>query len=167
MTTTPEPWTPTSAEPDYPSVSLTLGSDRPALLPEKSALPRGLAVSRRTRFTVPADGAAALQARTVVRPALRLLLGSDDDAERLRRRIETCLAEMAAVAYACTTDEHLLCSVWLDPDHVFVSVEHDLALPAVPDDSTVGLSLVKSIADEYGTHVEQGTHQTWAAVRRL
>ncbi|MFD9248350.1 hypothetical protein [Streptomyces bottropensis] len=107
-----------------------------------------------------------MQARTVARPALQLILGAGDHAERLSRRIETCLAELVALAYTVTTDELLLCSVWTDQEHVFLSVEHDHALPLTPSDATMGLSVVKTIADDYGTHRTDTGHQTWAALRR-
>ncbi|MGW0757070.1 hypothetical protein ACWD1Y_11380 [Streptomyces sp. NPDC002814] len=170
MTTEPEPWTPTSdahTEWDAVLASLTIPPvDSPTLLPEKPALPAGLAITRRIRFPVDATGAAALQARSVARPALRLILGAGDQAERLSRRIETCLAELVALAYTVTTDDMLLCSVWTDDEHVFLSVEHDHALPQVPGDETMGLSVVKTIADDYGTHRTDNGHQTWAALRR-
>lgn len=169
MTTAPEPWTPNSAAYGREAVtttSLTVPADCSALFPEKPALPNGLAIARRIRFPVPATGAAALQARQVARPALKLILGVDDQAERLSRRIETCLAELVALAYTITTGDDLLCCVWTDRDHVFLAVEHDEALPSVPSDTTMGLTIVKAIADDYGTHRTDSGYQTWAAVVR-
>ncbi|MFC8537947.1 hypothetical protein [Streptomyces sp. NPDC057249] len=129
-------------------------------------MPNGLAVTRRVRFPVPATGGAALQARQVARPALTLMLGAGGRAERLIRRIETCLAELVALAYTVTEDDDLVCCVWTDPDHVFLSVEHAQAMPAVPSAATMGLNVVKAIADDYGTHRTDTGHQTWAAIGR-
>ncbi|MER6232551.1 hypothetical protein ACFUC2_05145 [[Kitasatospora] papulosa] len=169
MTSAPEPWTPNSDifnPRNTATASLTLPSDCSALLPEKPALPNGLAISRRVRFTVPATGTAALQARQVARPALTLILGAGEQAERLSRRIETCLAELVALAYTVTTGEDLLCCVWLDAEHVFLSVEHEEPMPRVASDITMGLSVVKAIADDYGTHRTDTGYQTWAAIDR-
>ncbi|MFB8025911.1 MULTISPECIES: hypothetical protein [unclassified Streptomyces] len=167
MTIAPEPWTPfTVRTEDTATLALTLPG-RPFLLPQKPALPNGLAITRRSRFPLPANGSAAIQARTIVRSVLRLILGSGDAAERVSRRVETCLAELVAVAYTHSAGEDLLCAVWVDADHIFMSVEHDQALPAHPDETTMGLNLVKTIASDYGTHFSDGTHQTWAAVPQL
>jgi hypothetical protein len=134
--------------------------------PQGLSLAAGLAITRRIRFPVPATGAAALQARTYARPGLRLILGAGDQAEHLSRRVETCLAELVAVAYTVTDDDDLLCSVWTDAEHVFLSVEHEQPLPRVPSKATMGLSVVKAIADDYGTHRTDTGHQSWAAIRR-
>lgn len=169
MTTAPEPWTPHSTNYGRQALSapsLTIPADCSALFPEKPALPNGLAISRRIRFPVPATGSAPLQARQVARPVLKLVLGAGAQAERLSRRIETCLAELVALAYTVTTGDDLLCCLWTDPDHVFLAVEHEQALPSVPSTTTMGLSIVKTIADDYGTHRTDSGHQTWAAIVR-
>ncbi|AWI32660.1 hypothetical protein [Streptomyces tirandamycinicus] len=162
MTTTPEHWTPPDGRRFEPWLTLPKG---PSFLLKRPALPNGLAVTRRTRFPVPANGTAAIQARTVIRPVLMLMLGIGELAETLTRRIETCLSELVAVAYTHTSDDHLLCSVWTDAEHAFLSVEHDQPLPQ-DDDSTMYLHVVRALADDYGTHVSEGTHQTWVALRR-
>ncbi|MEU5181183.1 hypothetical protein AB0G49_14135 [Streptomyces longwoodensis] len=170
MTTEPERRTPYT-DAHYGAGALFLATEIPSdtnspLLPEKPALPAGLAITRRVRYPVRATGAAAVQARTVARPALRLILGAGDEAERLSRRIETCLAELVALAYTTTDDDMLLCSVWTDDRHVFLSVEHDRPLPTRPDSTTVGLSVVKTITDDYGTHRTDNGYETWAALQR-
>lgn len=139
--------------------------DRPAQLPATDALLAGLGISRRSRFPVHAAAEAPAQARTVARTVLHLMLGTGEGPERTSRRVQTCLAELVAIAYTRTTAQEMVCAVWMDAEHVFLSVEHDQALPQAPDDSTLGLHLVKTIADDYGTHFTEGMHQTWAAVR--
>ncbi|WP_330335682.1 hypothetical protein OHS33_38535 (plasmid) [Streptomyces sp. NBC_00536] len=136
--------------------------DRPALLPEKPALP-----THSSRFPVRASGNAALQARPVARSVLKLILGASDNAERTTRRVETCLAELVAAAYTRTSSDYLICEIGVDSDHVFVTVEHEEALPTSPDETTIGLHLVKTIAHDYGTHIVGDAFHTWAAVRRL
>ncbi|MFD3815228.1 hypothetical protein ACFWRZ_09180 [Streptomyces rubiginosohelvolus] len=161
----PEQWVPSNAAGHDATASLTLPS-RPQLLPEKPALPTGVAILRRSRFTVTANGSASIQARNVVRSVLALMVGSDAAAERTVRRVENCLTELVAIAYTRTRSADMLCEVWMDSSHLFISVEHDEALPDRHDETTVGLNVVKTIADDYGTHITGTTHQTWAAIRR-
>ncbi|MFB6505583.1 hypothetical protein ACFC07_22170 [Streptomyces sp. NPDC056099] len=151
-------------DPAYAAMTLP---DRPSLLPAKPPLPTGLAITRRSRFTVAANGSASVQARKVLRSVLALMVGTGHEAERTVRRIENCLSELVAVAYLRTYGEDMLCEVWMDSEHVFISVEHDEALPALPNETTLGLNVVKTIADDYGTHITGTTHQTWAAIRRI
>ncbi|WP_433860116.1 hypothetical protein [Streptomyces kronopolitis] len=165
MNTPPEPWAPPNAVQDTHTGSTTLSADRHALLPNKPALPAGLAITRRSRFAVKAEGSASIQARTVVRSVLALMVGTGGSAELTARRIENCLAELVAIAYTRTRGEDMLCEVWMDGEHVFISVEHDEALPLHPDQTTVGLNVVKTVADDYGTHINGTIHQTWAAIR--
>ncbi|MEU7228966.1 hypothetical protein [Streptomyces chrestomyceticus] len=134
--------------------------------PENPTLPNGLAITRRSRFTVPATGTAPYEVRDVARTMLRLMLDADDTAETLVRRVETCLSEIAAITYTLTEGESLVCAVWVDAEHAFLSIEHEHQLPQVSHDTTTRLTTVKAIADDYGTHFENGVHQTWAAVRR-
>jgi hypothetical protein len=35
----------------------------------------------------------------------------------------------------------------------------------MPDDTTIGLRVVKALADDYGSHMVDGVFQMWAAVR--
>lgn len=129
-------------------------------------------MTRRSRFPVPATDAASAEACTIARPILRLILGvvagagSGDSGAVLRRRIEACLAELVAIAYTASSGDDLLCSVWVDADHVFLSVDHDQPLPRVPGDDAMSLSAVVSIADDYGSVVTDTGSQTWAAIRR-
>jgi hypothetical protein len=128
-------------------------------------MPKSLGITHRSRFTVDAAPEAPQQARTVARGLLTLILGRHDAAERVIRSVLLCLAEFTAVAYVRTSGDTLLCALWRDGEHVFVSVEHDEPLPAGPDDSTLGLELVKTLADDYGSHIVPGGYQMWAAVR--
>ncbi|MFI9052494.1 hypothetical protein [Streptomyces sp. NPDC053427] len=148
-------------------MSMMLPANCPAPLSQKPTLPTGLSITRRSRFAVKANGSASIQARTVARSVLALMLGTGDSAERTTRRIENCLTELVAIAYTRTRGHDMLCEVWLDSEHVFISVEHDEALPVHADQTTVGLNVVKTIADDYGTHINGTIHQTWAAIRRV
>ncbi|RSS95072.1 hypothetical protein EF903_05380 [Streptomyces sp. WAC05292] len=168
MTSSSEPSVPHSAwDAEDTLTFLPLPQQRPALLPEKPALPTGVTVTHSSRFSVPASGDAALSARTVARSVLKLLLGASENAERTTRRVETCLAELVAVAYTRTSGSYLVCELGSDSEHVFVTVEHQEALPTRADETTIGLNLVKTIADDYGTHIVSGDYHTWAAVRRV
>ncbi|KIF00908.1 hypothetical protein PL81_38450 [Streptomyces sp. RSD-27] len=133
----------------------------------KPALPAGVIITHSSRFPVPASGDAALQARPVARSVLKLVLGASNNAERTMRRVETCLAELVAVAYTRTNSDYLICEIGVDDDHVFVTVEHEEALPTTADETTIGLQLVKTIAHDYGTHIVEDAFHTWAAVRRV
>ncbi|MEV0487325.1 hypothetical protein AB0I69_42835 [Streptomyces sp. NPDC050508] len=126
-----------------------------------------MAITRRSRFTVSSNGSASVQARKVARSVLGLMVGTGNDAERTVRRIENCLSELVAVAYLRTFGADMLCEIWMDAEHVFISVEHDEALPVQPSETSAGLNIVKTIADDYGTHITGTTHQTWAAIRRV
>lgn len=143
-----------------------LTDHRPTSLPGRAPLSDALAITRRIRFVVPAGDTAAGQARTAPRPALKLILGSGGQAEGLIRRIETCLAELVALAHTAHTDDIILCSVWTDRDHVFLCVEHDRPFPEKPVDAALGLVVVRAVADDHGTHSTDKGYQTWAALRR-
>ncbi|MEU1221276.1 hypothetical protein [Streptomyces microflavus] len=150
----------------FRTLMLSLRHDAHEILSEKPALPNGLIISRRSRFVIPASGSAPIEARGVARTMLRLMLSGDEASEALVRRVETCMAEIVAVVYTLTEDDALLCSVWVDDEHAFLSVEHHHRLPQVADQTSLALSVVQTIADDFGTHFEDGVHQTWAAVRR-
>ncbi|WP_158716914.1 hypothetical protein [Streptomyces rimosus] len=164
---TPEPWAPTHAASSdaHSALTLSLRFSRHAF-PKKPSLPNGLAITRRSRFTVPATGTAVYKVREVARTMLRLMLTADSASEAVVRRVETCLSEITTITYPLTEGDSLVCAVWVDAEHVFLSVEHEHQLPQVAADITIGLHLVKAIAADYGTHFENGVHQTWAAVRR-
>ncbi|MFD7764102.1 hypothetical protein [Streptomyces microflavus] len=139
--------------------SLTL----PPPLPEKPALPTGLAITRRSAFTVTANDRASDQACNIARSVLALMIGSDDAAERTVRQVLMCFGELVSLASTRTDGTDMLCEVWMDSHHLFVCVEHDERSPAGTDPA---LTFVKAIADDHGTHIAGTTHQTWAAIRR-
>ncbi|MGW7089987.1 hypothetical protein ACWGH2_41760 [Streptomyces sp. NPDC054871] len=118
----PDPWFAASALPD-----------RSSLLPAKPSVPMELAITRRSRFAVPANDSAPLQARTVARSVIALMIGTGDSAQRTIRRIENCLTELVESASTRTAGPDILCEVSLDSEHVFISVEHDEASPEEQD----------------------------------
>lgn len=152
-------------EDDAPTLPLSLPC--PALLPQKSAFPTGIGITRRSRFPIAATGEAPQQARAVARSVLSLFLGSDQAAARTSSRVQVCLSELVAIAFTRTHGDTLLCEMWKDSEHVFVSVEHDEPLPLTADDSTIGLNVVKTVAHDYGSHIQPGSYQMWAAIRML
>jgi hypothetical protein len=99
---------------------------------------------------------------------LPLMLGRSDDAARLTvRGVQTCLMELVEFARDRTSDDSVLCEVWLDQQHVFVSIEHTQpACTEHPFSCHCDLSTVASIADDHGTHQTQDGYQTWAAIRK-
>lgn len=145
---------------------MALPRSQPQQRPAPATVPTRCAIKRSARFVVNADGSAPLQARAVARSLLTLCL-TNPNPERTIRRVQTCLSELVAVAYTRAHDDTLLCALWLDTEHVFISVEHAEPLPATPGDCTLGLNVVKTIADDYGSHVLAGGYQMWAAIRMI
>jgi hypothetical protein len=153
-----------AATPDMPAAR-----DRGSLswphLPEKAAFPTGLDVTRRSRFAVATTAMAPMQARNVARSILELGLTATEASTAVSRQVQACIAELTAIAYTRAHGSHLLCELWRDSEHVFVAVQHNEPLPLLPDDTTLGLNVVKSLADDYGSHMVDGVFQMWAAVR--
>jgi hypothetical protein len=150
----------------FPDMSAARDS-RPASwphLPDKAAL-TGLGVTHRSRIAVAATAEAPMKARTVARSVMSLMLGASEASAAVNRQVQACVSELAAIAYTRAVGSHLLCELWRDSDHVFVAVQHDEPLPLLPDDTTIGLNVVKALADDYGSHMVDGMSQMWAAIR--
>lgn len=169
MTTEPPgtwiPRTSAHSERDAALTSLTVPADCSALFPEKPILPSKLAITRRSRFAVAATPKAPIQARTVACTVVSLILGATETTSSISRQVQGCIAELAGIAYTRALGTHLLCEVWRDSEHIFTSVQHDEPFPMLPDDTTIGLNVVKTLADDYGSHMVDGSFQSWAAVR--
>lgn len=106
-----------------------------------------------------------MQARNVARSLLSLLLTPSETATVVNRKVLACITELAGIAYTRAEGSHMLCELWRDSEHLFAAVQHDEQLPLLPDDTTIGLNVVKSLADDYGSHMVDGAFQMWAAVR--
>jgi hypothetical protein len=134
-------------------------------LPEKAPFPTGIGITRRSRFAVATTAMAPIQARNVARTILELILTTSEASTAVSRQVQACVAELVAIAYTRNVGSHLLCELWRDSEHVFTAVQHAEPLPLMPDDTTIGLRVVKALADDYGSHMVDGVFQMWAAVR--
>ncbi|MEU9925052.1 hypothetical protein AB0H51_27855 [Streptomyces griseoluteus] len=125
-----------------------------------------LDVTHRSRFAVATSDLAPQEARRVASTILDLILTPTEAAVAVRRQVLACLAELVAIAFIRSSySTHLLCELWRDSEHVIASVEHHEPLPLLPDETTLGLTVVRTLADDYGSHKVDGKFQMWAAVR--
>ncbi|MFF4188135.1 hypothetical protein ACFYZ9_33570 [Streptomyces sp. NPDC001691] len=144
-------------------------ASRPLHASHRPALPEALHVKRTARYVVNAGAEASTQACTVARALFSSVLGTppSPESDLTIHRVLACLSELASIGTAHTHGDTLLCELWKDDEHVFVSVEHDTLWRATPQSRTSGLNLVTLIADDYGSHIAAGVCQTWAAIRIL
>ncbi|MFJ5142950.1 hypothetical protein [Streptomyces sp. NPDC088707] len=132
-------------------------------LPVAATLPVGLTITHRSRFVLSRNASAPMQAWTVVGRVLPLMLNrSGESAQRTVRQVQACVTELVEFASSRTVEDSVLGEVWLDQQHVFVSVEHTQP-PFVGSRHSMGA--VGNISDEHGTHEAQNAYQTWAAIR--
>jgi hypothetical protein len=150
-----------------PDMSAAWGSDSITWphLPDKAAVLTSMGVTHRSRFAVAVNAAAPMQARTVARSVMTLMLGASEASAAVNRQVQTCISELVAIAYTRALGTHMLCELWRDSEHIFMGVQHDEPLPLLPDDTTIGLNVVKVLAADYGSNMVDGASQMWAAIR--
>ncbi|MBG7704887.1 hypothetical protein HCJ76_44200 [Streptomyces sp. MC1] len=134
-------------------------------LPQKAA-EAALGVTHRSRFVVATSATAPMQARNVARSILALILAPTETSQAVSRQVQACIAELTGIAYTrAMNSSHLVCELWQDTEHVFFAVQHQEPLPLLPDETTIGLNVVKALAHDYGSHLVDGQFQMWAAIR--
>lgn len=153
-----------SVTPDMPA-AWDGGSLPLPYVPQKALTLEGLGVTHRSRFAVAATAEASRQARTVAGTVLPLMLPATETSAVVTRQVQACVTELAGIAYTRAMGSHVLCELWRDSEHVFTAVQHHEPLPLLPDDTVIGLHTVRSLADDYGSHLVDGVFQMWAAVR--
>lgn len=131
----------------------------------RASLQAGLAITRRSRFVVNATTTAAIQARTVARTILPLLLGDVPLLATVGQQVQSCIGELAAIASRRFQTGPLVCELWRDAGHLFTAVTVQEPLPLLPDETALGLNVVRLTADDYGSHLVDGMFQMWAAIR--
>ncbi|MEU3500203.1 hypothetical protein ABZ726_05335 [Streptomyces hundungensis] len=136
-----------------------------AQAPYRSVLPQSLHVKRTARYVVNVGAGTATQACTVARALFPTVLGRAVPAQTIHL-VLTALSELASIGAARTRDDTLLCELWKDEEHVFVSIEHDTHWSGAADTSgTTRWNKIKMIAEDCGSHVTPAGYQIWAAIR--
>lgn len=101
----------------------------------------------------------------MTRTILPLILDDSSVLAAIGHQVQSCIAELAAIASRRFQSSVLVCELWRDAGHVFTSVTVQEPLPLLPDETALGLKVVPVVADDYGSHLVDGLFQMWAAIR--